>query len=107
MSFIVITIMVILVLVVVTMFFFKGFRTEAVDTQTAVNACDSKCLLEINLAKGATSPYSNSDSPFCSLTQSVKGLGEDLRCDEITTCEITTSDGVTCTLSCSGTTSSC
>ena len=106
-SFIVIAALAVLVLVVVAMFFFRGFRTEAVDVQTAINACSSKCLLETQIAKDATSPYSNSNSPFCSLVQSVKGVGDDLRCDKLTSCDIVLGDGTQCRLSCSGSTSTC
>lgn len=109
-SFIVIAAMAVLVLVVVLLFFFGGFRTEAVTAQTAINTCSSKCILESELAKTKTSPYSDASSRFCAITQDVKSVGTGLRCDALTTCEVTIADGTRCTLKCgtaSATTSCC
>jgi len=102
MSFIVIAVMAVLVLLAVTLLFLKGFRTESFDRQTAINNCDSACSLEVQYAvKGGTYPHSN--SPFCKLTQSVKGIGDNLKCTDLTTCRINSS----CDISCSSTTANC
>ena len=99
MRFIVIAVMAMLVLIVVIMFLFSGFRTETVSSQTAVNSCNSKCLQENQ--RDYSYP---STTPFCETTQDVKGLGTGLKCDDLTSCEISR---LGCSLSCSGTTTSC
>jgi len=103
MSFIVIAVMAILVLLAVTLVFLKGFRTEALDRQTAINNCDSACSLEVQYAvKGGAYPRDN--SPFCKITQSVKGIGDNLKCTDLTTCHISIYN---CDISCNGDQAQC
>ena len=103
MQFIVIAVMAVLVLAAVTMVFFKGFRTEAMDRQTAINNCDSACSMEIQYAaKGGAYPHDNSS--FCKITQSVKGIGDNLKCTDLTTCHISVYG---CDISCSGSNAQC
>ena len=103
MQFIVIAVMTVIVLVAVTLLFFRGFRTEALDRQTAINNCDSACSLEVQYAvKGGT--YPRDDSPFCKITQSVKGIGNNLKCTDLTTCHIS---AYNCDISCSNSQAQC
>ena len=103
MQFIVIAVMAVIVLAAVTLVFIKGFNTRPMDRQTAVNNCDSACSFEVQYAvKGGSYPHSN--STFCKLTQSVKGVGDNLKCTDLTTCHISMKG---CDISCSGTTANC
>lgn len=107
MNFIVLAAMAILVLIVVLIFFISGFKPGAAEVQTAINNCDSKCLLEFNRARTTTGTYTNANSEYCKLTQNVKGVGTAVKCPDLSKCQITRGDGVTCTVSCTGDKATC
>ena len=108
-NFIVIVIIAVVVLLGVIMFFLGGFRTEAMDIQTAINVCDTRCLSEARHTAtiDSSSDYSNPNSQFCGITQEVAGYTGAQRCNQITTCRVNFRDGSNCVLNCTEGTSSC
>ena len=104
MSTIVLIVLAILVLLALVILFTRAFQTGAVDTQTAINNCNSKCLLEIQYAQGQSGTFTRTNSPFCSTVQDVKGVEDNVRCDELTSCTITRGDGTSCIIACNSTT---
>ena len=109
-NFIILITIAVLVLIMVVIFFTMGFRTDAVGMQSAINACESRCLSEMRYVSSyeATSAgYSNPNSHFCSIAQVVEGYADPVRCDEITGCEVIFRDGSRCMLNCAEGTSTC
>lgn len=106
-NFIILAVISVLILIILVMFVTRGFRTEPVAAQTAINTCNSRCLTEMRYTEGETiDGYDNENSPFCSIIQDVSGVGENKRCDELTSCRVFFRDG-SCTLKCTDSTSSC
>ena len=107
MNFIVIAVMVVLVLIVVTLMFLRGTDAPAIDIQGAINTCESKCVLESSIARGVTGTYENTNSEYCKLKLSIKGMGNEVNCTQIAPCTIDKVDGSSCKITCSGNTATC
>ena len=105
MNFIVIAAIAILVLILVTMFFFGGFRTQAIDSQTAANSCSAICFAKQRVAVDETKPsvVLGMDT-YCTLRE-IKGFGTKT-CSDLTSCILTFSNG-DCKVNCTSAGPSC
>lgn len=98
-NFIVIAAIAMLVLIVVAMFFFGGFKTQALDSQTAANSCSAKCFAKQRIAVDELKidGIKTMDSSYCA-PQEIKGLGT-TTCAGLSPCTLTFSNGE-CKVSC-------
>jgi len=100
MSFIVLAIMAILVLVIVVFMLLGGLgQTQAIDTQSVANTCNSECFLANQYTRTVTNIGFSKDSGFCSKTFEIKGMGTK-HCYDLVSCILVFNDGSTCTAQC-------
>ena len=99
MQFIVIAAIAILVLILIVMFVIGGFRTEAVDSQTAANICASKCFTKQRASVSETKPTGTFSWDYCAV-QNIKGIKE-TNCTALSPCTLPYSDG-DCKVQCTG-----
>jgi hypothetical protein len=103
MEFIVIAVITVLVLLVLVVIFLQGSQTSVIDTQTAINTCDSECLFATQYTKSITRTdlaASNRVFGFCSKTFQIKGMTGDQTCEKIVTCNLIFKDASGCKATC-------
>lgn len=117
MNFIVLAIIAILILLLILFMVLPTFTSgTSVTTQTkAAGECNARCSLETQYAlsaggtAGTVDVYATgrSNSPYCSLVQTISGIGNNIRCDRIIICTVEDKEGDSCKLNCTGSTAIC
>jgi len=106
MEFIVIAVITVLVLLVLIVIFLQGSSgTSVIDTQTAINTCNSECVFAVQYTKSITQDDLKTTSPsvgFCSKTFQLKGYTATKHCSDIVTCNLIFTDGTGCKAGCNG-----
>jgi len=98
-NFIVLIALGVIILVALILFFFSGFRTQGISTQSAINLCNVKCASEIQYAQsGGSYPHL---SDFCSKSYFIDGKNKN--CNESVTCKVNS----TCILTCDSDNAKC
>ena len=89
-NFVILIALAVLVLVLAGMFFFGGFTSggAAIDTQAAINRCNSLCLTDAQKAKGVMNPTAAASTNwnFCACVN-LKNVGYKM-CDDVTSCTV-------------------
>jgi hypothetical protein len=106
MNFIVIAAIAVIVLILIIMLLMGGIRTEAINSQTAANACGSKCFAKARVS--VTEPPMTSGQAILGMDdyctkQDIKGIGTKT-CADISPCTLTLSSGPDCKVKCDTTT---
>ncbi|MDD5182250.1 MAG: hypothetical protein PHC66_03710, partial [Candidatus Nanoarchaeia archaeon] len=93
-NFIVIAAIAVIVLIIIVMFIFSGFRTEAINSQTAANSCSVICFAKQRAAVDETKAVgiATMDKNYCA-KQDIKGFSSPVDCTTLSPCTLAFSDG--------------
>ena len=98
----------ILVLILIALFVFMGTNPgkNVVSRQNALNTCKELCVEDENMIMNRQGTPGVIDAPlgykprFCGPRFNIKGIGNDVTCDQLYSCVLQDADGDTCTLNC-------
>ena len=105
----------ILVLILIALFVFTGIGPgkNTVNRQNALNTCKELCAEDENMVMNRQGTTGVVDAPlgykprFCGPHFNIKGIGNDVTCDQLYSCTLQDADGDICTLNCTTTACNC